>query len=250
MKRVGIHQINYFPWSGYFNKMAKSDIFIFLDEVQLSYGSYSQRTPVMSNLGQQSFLNIGVIKKGHMEKTFREILLNPESVWREKHYNFLKGSYASCPYYKEVMDAIEPVFDTNFKTLFEVTLCGINIIRDALEIHTPTVMQSSLCYDKEAKKSSLVLELTKAVDGDTYLSGSGARQYMDLQEFADQDINVEYQRFKQFEYSQRKGDSFVAGLSVLDMLFNIGISNSKELFWENIQDEEEIEQVLSERIEE
>lgn len=244
MKRVGIHQVNYFPWSGYFNKMAKSDVFIFLDEVQLSYGGYSQRTPVMSDLGEQVFLNVGVIKKGHMEKQFREILINPKSVWRETHYNFLKESYGSCPYYKEVIGVVEPVFDKNLNTLFDVTLCSINVIRDVLGIHTPTIMQSSLSYDREAKKSRLVLELTKAVDGDVYLSGSGARQYMDLQEFADQGISVEYQQFKPFEYFQGKENGFVAGLSVLDMLFHIGIANSKELFWTHIQNEEQIEKMV------
>lgn len=31
------------------------------------------------------------------------------------------------------------------------------------------------------------------------------------------------------------------GLSILDMLFNIGIENSRDLFWTNMQNEETIE---------
>ena len=213
MKKVGIHQVNYFPWSGYFNKMAKSDIFIFLDQVQLTDRGYSQRTPVISSIGQQSFLNVGVIKKGHREKEFREIMLNPESDWRERQLNFLKGNYLSHPYYKSIMDVIFPVFDDKWNTLLDVTLCSIHIIKD----------------------------ITKSAEGDIYLSGSGAKQYMDVKEFAAHDVNVEYQTFQAFKYPQWRLNEFVPGLSILDMLFNIGIENSRDLFWTNMQNEETIE---------
>jgi hypothetical protein len=39
---VSIHQPNYFPWVGYFYKRMKSDIFVFLDDVQFSKNSYNQ----------------------------------------------------------------------------------------------------------------------------------------------------------------------------------------------------------------
>ena len=58
MKRIGIHQINYFPWNGYFNKMAKSDIFIYLDEVQLADRGYGQRVVVINLEGKESYLTV------------------------------------------------------------------------------------------------------------------------------------------------------------------------------------------------
>ncbi|MCS7151846.1 MAG: WbqC family protein, partial [Endomicrobia bacterium] len=32
--KVAIHQPQYLPWSGYFNKILQCDIFVFLDDVQ------------------------------------------------------------------------------------------------------------------------------------------------------------------------------------------------------------------------
>jgi len=32
---VAIHQPNFFPWLGYFDKMARSQCFVFLDDVQI-----------------------------------------------------------------------------------------------------------------------------------------------------------------------------------------------------------------------
>jgi len=32
--KIAIHQPQYLPWPGYFNKILQSDIFVFLDDVQ------------------------------------------------------------------------------------------------------------------------------------------------------------------------------------------------------------------------
>ena len=35
---ISIHQPNYLPWIGYFNKIARSDIFVIFDDVQFPIG--------------------------------------------------------------------------------------------------------------------------------------------------------------------------------------------------------------------
>ncbi len=61
--RVGIHQINYLPWMGYFNKIAKSDVFILMDEVQMTDGGMMQRNRVLNKNGEISFLTVAFEKK-------------------------------------------------------------------------------------------------------------------------------------------------------------------------------------------
>ncbi len=85
--RVGIHQMNYIPWMGYFNKIAKSDAFILMDEVQLSDGAMSQRNRVLNKNGDISFLTVAFEKKGYMEIPFSEVKLT--SVWIGKSANII-----------------------------------------------------------------------------------------------------------------------------------------------------------------
>ena len=56
---VGIHQPNFMPWLGYFYKIYKSDVFIFLDDVQFTKtgSSYINRVNVNMN-GESKYLTV------------------------------------------------------------------------------------------------------------------------------------------------------------------------------------------------
>lgn len=249
MKRIGIHQINYFPWIGYFNKMVKSDIFIYLDEVQLTDRGFSQRTPMVNSNGNGAYLNVSVEKHGHRDKEFREINLNNDVNWRETQINFLKGNYNRHPFFNEIMPVVERVLSEDHKRLVELNLRSIECIKELLEIETPTVMQSSLKYDRDAKKNDLMMALTQSCGGDVYLSGNGARKYMVIKNFELANIRVQFLKFQPFIYPQYKSEEFISGLSVLDLLFNVGVTGARDWFWNNLQDEEVFETSLkSERI--
>lgn len=239
--RVGIHQINFFPWFGYFNKMAKSDVFVYLDKVQLSVRGPSLRTYLLEN-EQKQHVSVGAVMKGHRDKSFDEILLNPNSPWKKTLNQFLQKNYSTCPFYNEISAMIDDVINIQSDYLIDINMASVEMIKDALEIETKTILQSQIQVDDQAKKSELMMHLTKVSGGDIYLSGNGARKYMDLQIFDINSIKVQYQTFKPFEYYQNS-ENFVPGLSVLDAFFYIGIEKTKQLFWENIQNDEVTEEV-------
>ena len=186
-------------------------------------------------------MTVSVDKHGHREKKFSEIQLNRNVDWQEIQFNFLKGNYSKHPFYKEVMGVIDYFFLRDFTSLMDVTMESVKCIKDILEIKTKTIMQSEIQYDKSAKKSNLMLKLTKGCEGDTYLSGNGARKYMDICDFEDEGVKVQYLKFNPFVYPQYRSNQFVQGLSVLDLLFNVGLNEAKALFWENIQNNEQFE---------
>ncbi len=237
--RVGIHQINYFPWMGYFNKIAKSDVFIFLDEVQLTDNGMMQRNRIMNKKGEPSYITIAFNKKDYLERKFCEIELNENINWQQKQYNLLFDAYHKLPAWKEVIERINPIFFNTFHRLQEVNECSIQIVNNILGIDTKIIYQSSLDYDRNRQKNDLVLSLCQACKADTYLSGNGARKYMDLDSFKDAHINVQFQTFEFPEYPQAHALNFTPGLSILDMLFNCGIEKTRMIFWESICNNEQ-----------
>ncbi len=238
---VGIHQPHYFPWMGYFDKMAKSDKFILLDDVQLEKGSYMYRNRILNSQGKIIYLTISGEKHGFLDKQYREILSTNDSEWLEKHINEIYRAYSSSPFFNEIWSSIEDLFATKENTICDYCVRSIIRIKDLLDIPTLIVMQSELPSDDTMRKNDLVINLCKTIGADRYLSGNGARKYTDEQSFQDAGIILRYQSFNPIEYDQMHSQEFVPGLSILDVLFNCGIEKTKQLFWKSIEEGSEFE---------
>ena len=83
---IAIHQPNYFPWPGYFFKILKSDIFVFLDDVQYSNNSFTCRTNILENKNK-SWLSVPIKKK--MGQNINQILI-ADLEWKMKHLSKIK----------------------------------------------------------------------------------------------------------------------------------------------------------------
>ena len=70
----------------------------------------------------------------------------------------------------------------------------------ALSIETPRVYSSELAI--HSTKSDLVLDICKAVEATTYLSGPLGRDYLDLQQFRRASIEVLFHDYHPVPYSQ------------------------------------------------
>ncbi len=232
--KVAIHQPHYFPWEGYLNKINSVDKFILMDDVQLTDSSYMYRHKLLALNGEEKFITIPFLKKDYKKLPYREIKINDSINWRERQLNFIRENYKHSKYYDEVLDIVYGILEKPHVFLCDLTINTIRVLCDIFDIHAELLLQSELSYPKESKKNQLVLDLCKAVNADYYLSGNGAKKYMELKPFEDSGIVVEFQCFAQDVYPQIPSvAAFVPGLSILDMLFSMGITQSVQLFKNN-----------------
>ena len=240
--KIAIHQPHYFPWLGYFDKMAKVDKFVLLDEVQLTDKSNMFRNKFMSKSGKEKYLTVCFIKKGYMQKSFREVELNDEINWQKDHINFIKDNYRKSEFYDEIWPYVLPILEKKYRYLSDVSIDSLMVLKNLLNINTEIILQSEISYDINAKNNDLVLNICKETRANQYLSGNGARKYMNLDLFIQEDIQVEYQQFNHPIYNQINSLNFTPNLSGLDMLFNCGIEKSREIFWRNVKSVNEFEE--------
>ena len=232
---VSIHQPHYFPWVGYFDKIAKSDIFVLLDEVQLEKGSQMLRNRVLDNNGDIKYIKISADTKNFLNKSYNEILTKNIEGWTLKQKNALQNYYRKADSYKEVYPVFDEFLSKEYALVCDWVIESIKVINNLLGINTPMIKQSEIKYDHTQRKSDLVYSICKALDADTYLSGRGASMdYLDKGKFADNGIKIDFQNFVHPIYAQCNTDEFVKGISIIDMLFNCGIAKTKELFWKSV----------------
>jgi len=91
---------------------------------------------------------------------------------------------------------------------------------EVLGIDTPLFVASELGEFPDNPDERLVA-ITRHFNGDTYLAGSGGRQYMDLEKYSAHGIEVKFQDYQHPEYDQLFGE-FIPNMSVIDLILNHG----------------------------
>lgn len=237
---AAIHQPHYFPWLGYFDKMAKVDCFVLLDQVQFEKGSQMNRNRIIDTNGNIKYITISGETTDHLNTEYRNIRTKDNSIWIRNQYNAIENYYRKAPAKKEMMPLIEHFFESDYSTVCEWTIGSIELIKSLLEIKTIILKQSDIDYDRQCRKSDLVYALCKAIGSAVYFSGKGGSvDYLDYNMFSENGITIIFQDFQHPVYNQINTNSFIPGVSVLDMLFNCGIDMTRSVFWQNVSSSSE-----------
>jgi hypothetical protein len=228
MTLVAIHQPNFFPWLGYFDKICRSDVFVFLDHVQYSKtgGTWSNR--VKMRVGGEARWQTAPIKRAfHGTSDITAIRWDDGQPWRAKLAKSLRTNYAKAPFFTPTMALLEPLIFHENDSLAEFNIHAISAISQYLLISTKHCVRSS-DLGVAGHASDLLIGLTKRVGGQAYLCGGGASGYQDDDAFKLADLEIIYQEYVHPVYSQGVGD-FQAGLSIIDALMYVGGAETRRL---------------------
>ncbi|MBL76904.1 MAG: hypothetical protein CL763_08290 [Chloroflexi bacterium] len=231
MTTVGIHQPEYLPWLGFFKKIMNSELFVLLDDAQFRKKGWQNRNRIRIKNGT-TLLSIPV--HAHSYPKINEVTIDNEKNWSFRHQKSILSNYANAPFFDEIKDVIESIFNKNFEYLVELNTEIIKLIMNVLNIKTKVCFSSELHILK--KGSDRVLDICKAVDAKNYITGTfWAESNLQIEEFQKANINVEFQKFQHPTYNQIHG-KFVPEMSIIDLLFNEGKSNAKKILHDSSVD--------------
>ena len=229
---VAVHQPNYLPWFGYFRKIAEADVFVFLDDVQFSKNSYTNRVQILAD-GVPRWLTVPI--SAHLGDPINRVRPARKD-WSRAHLDTLHARYKAAPAFRTVW----PMIGEFFASLPDADIATINRhlvvkLATAFGLSRRFIRASDIPTEAATGDDRLVKLVTGIAPGACYLSGKGGANYQDPEKFLRAGLGFRYLEFVHPRYDQDIGGEFVQGLSVLDALFRLGWDRTAALVTGTLQ---------------
>ncbi len=225
---VAIHQPNFFPWLGYFDKIARCDTFVFMDDVafpRTGSGSWVNRVRILVQK-EPVWITCPVVRD-HGTPMIREVRIDDRQPWRKKLLKTLQHNYSKASHFEDHWDWLQSMIGYETDSLCDFNINAIESIWNRLGLPGHFIRQSSL--GTVLHSTELLIEITRAVQGNTYLSGGGAGGYQEDGRFESSGVRLVYQNYTHPEYVQQGVPAFIPGLSILDALFQAGADRISQI---------------------
>ena len=217
--QITIHQPEFMPWAGYFNKIARAEgRIIHLDSVKFQKNYFDNRCRLKQN-GAAKWVTVPV--KGRDAGTLiKDILIFEPGSWEKSAFSAFFASCGKAPFWKEHAPFLEATFTPGrWAKLVDLNLAVIEYVCRYLELPLNATRSSEMGV--ESKGSQLVLDLCLKAGADSYLSGAHGRDYLDEAAFAAAGVKLVYQDYAPPVYDQHDGP-YIGPLTVFDLLLNRG----------------------------
>ena len=232
MSIVVISQPMFFPWVGLFEQIKLADIYVHYDDVQLPQGrSFISRVQIKTKDGIK-WLTVP-LKKGESGSLICNSFISYEENWIDKHLKFLKSNFHSAVYKNDMLGIVESIYKEKHETISTLNIHAIESIAKYFDFfnNKKIALSSELGFHSQSSKK--LLDVVEHFNGTNYVTGWGARNYIDYKIFEDKNIDVQFMDYQKKPYTQLYGD-FTPFVSILDLIANVGkrgdqyiISNSK-----------------------
>jgi predicted AlkP superfamily phosphohydrolase/phosphomutase len=207
---------------GYIYKIHRSDVLVFLDDVEYTSGSWMNRNRIKTPDGW-SWLTVPVRDSAG---PIHDVDIATDQGWRDEHWKSFTHNYGGAEHFAEWSEFFEAVYDREWESLYSLNRHLLETIAERLGLDYEFVEAST--FGVEATETERLVRLCEAVDGDTYFSGGGADEYTEESVFEEAGIDLVYQSIDHPTYPQRF-DEFVPKLSIVDPLCNVGSERTAEL---------------------
>lgn len=221
-KTISIHQPNYLPYLGFFDKIKNSDTFVILDNVQfVRTGEFAwQHRNRIRSKGGWLWLTIPVVRD--FKSKIKDVKIANQN-WQEEHWKSIEFNYRRTLYWDEYSSGLSEFYKKDYDLLVDINIPLIKWFMEKFGLKSEIILVSDLNLDENLQSTDLLLEIVKRLDGGIYLSGKMGETYLDKGKFQNNGIEIIFQNFHHPIYKQ-KYPEFIPNLSAIDSLFNAGIT--------------------------
>ena len=213
-----IHQPNYLPYPGFFDKILKSDVFIIYDTAQFRKNNFQNRNRVCSSDGWQ-WLTVPV--KHSFGQMIKDVEIENPLKALKSNWMKLQSLYGKAPHFKQYSSTFESIYSSKYCELAKLNYDLITAICSILNLN-PKFIKSSSLGEIESKRTEALIKMCKKVGANTYISGESGKSYLDVEMIENSGIKIIFQDFVHPVYRQFNNNTFQPYMSIIDLIFNYG----------------------------
>jgi hypothetical protein len=209
-----IHQPNYIPYIGLFQKINESDIFIFYDNAQYTKWDYHNRNKI-------KWSNWEILLTIPVNVSLWDTINSVTYDWRvlSKHLKSIDQSYKKSEFYEDFFPVLKEIFEYNTGSLSEFNINFIKEISQYIWINTEFRTLSEMDFKLDSSSTDALVDICKLVWADEYISWSWWKEYVEVDKFTSEWIKLSFQDFTHPEYKQLWWE-FIPYMSIIDIIFN------------------------------
>jgi len=229
---LAAHQPHYMPWLGYLDKLAKSDVFVIMDDLQFEAQNYQNRQRLKLAQGP-AWLTVPLVRGTQQDRICDKQIArcdSPKQHWQHRHWTTIVTSYGRARFFDRYADDLHAVYTRPWTSLLDLDLYMLELVCRWLDICTPLVRSSTLSL--VGTKTDRIIDMCKKLGARCYLTGAGgSTSYLDSERLGRSGVGVVWQAFTHPVYPQRYAErGFVSHLGFLDLVLNCGPASRDILF--------------------
>ncbi len=194
------------------------------DTAQYSKNDYHNRNSIKTSNGV-AWLTIPVSVK--LGDSIKDVLIADQS-FRKRHLRSIELNYKRAIFFDQIFPDVVKLYEGTEASLLDFNIKFLKYFFDIIDSQKKIVLTSQINISSDIKSTAALIEILNKIAADSYISGAGARNYLDEKMFESSGIKLYWQDFHHPIYEQLWGD-FLPNMSVLDALFNVGPNKLKEL---------------------
>lgn len=216
---VVVSQSMYFPWVGFLEQLRLADAFVLYDDVQFSKGSFTNRVQIKTAAGPR-WLTVPLVGL-RLGQSIDGLRLDDSLGWRGQHRDQLAQAYRKAPFVCDMLALVDSVLSQPTVTLSQLSWASTMALADYFGVASHLKLFDSSKLGIVGSGSQRVLEVVKNIGGAIYITGHGARNYLDHSAFERAGISVRFMDYGLRSYPQLHGE-FTPYVSALDLVANCG----------------------------
>ena len=223
----------FFPYAGYFSLIHSVEHFMFFDDVQYIKKSWMSRNRLLNIEKEEPYFIRPTLIKPDYKALLTSVKLDSNDKWKLKLLQQLKGYKNKAPFYYEVLSLLESIFIEDFEYLnafnikSTIEICKVLGFKTKFDKYT----DYNFWFEGKPGESDWGRVIAKELNASHYINSPGGESFITAEPFSKINMKLGFIQPELKAYNQMN-DSFIPGLSIIDMLLFNGFERTAALISE------------------